>query len=62
MAKTDDLLREDAEAELTKLLRHGYGILTIKIHGHKITALDCLTRKTRRARADDASLPRVCGD
>ena len=33
-----ELERSDVEAELTKLQRHGYGLLNIKIHGHRITA------------------------
>jgi transcriptional regulator of NAD metabolism len=53
MPDVDDLKREDAEAELTKILRHGYGSLTIKIHGHRITALDSTTRQTRSNRSDE---------
>ena len=32
------------QAELTKVLMHGYGSLTIKVHDHRITALECTTR------------------
>ncbi len=35
------------EAELTKLLRHGYGLLTVKVHGHRIAALDTTLKQTR---------------
>lgn len=45
--------RSDAESELTKLLRHGYGSLTIKIHGHRIASLDSTTRHTRTSYSDD---------
>lgn len=46
----EELKREDANAELTKLLVHGYGTLTIKVHAHRITALDTLTRQLRACR------------
>jgi hypothetical protein len=36
--------RSDINAELTKLLQHGYGSLLVKIHDHRITALECTTR------------------
>jgi hypothetical protein len=39
--------------ELTKLLVHGYGSLTVKVHDHRITALDTLTRLLR-GKADEA--------
>ena len=29
---------------LTKLLLHGYGSMLVKIHDHRITALECTTR------------------
>lgn len=38
------LSRADLNAELTKLLLHGYGSLLVKIHDHRITALECTTR------------------
>lgn len=34
----------DVQAELTKLLLHGYGSLTVKVHAHRITALETTTR------------------
>ena len=46
-----ELERADVEAELTALLRHGYGSLTIKIHGHRIASLESTTRYTRISRA-----------
>jgi len=39
-----ELARADVHAELTKLLLHGYGAVTIKVHDHRITALECTTR------------------
>ena len=42
--------RSDIEAELTKLLRHGYGSLVIKIYGHCITVLEATTRQRRNGR------------
>lgn len=45
-APARDLNRADVEAELTKLLRHGYGLLTVKVHGHRISALDITVRQT----------------
>ena len=48
-----DLQRADVESELTKLLRHGYGGLTIKIHGHRIAALECTTSHRRIAQRQE---------
>ncbi|HKO30333.1 MAG TPA: hypothetical protein VJU54_04290 [Nitrospiraceae bacterium] len=35
------------ELDLTKLLRHGFGLLTIKIHDHRLAALEMTIRWTR---------------
>lgn len=43
-AKRRELARADVNAELTKLLLHGFGTLTVKIHDHRVTALECTTR------------------
>ena len=39
-----ELARADVNAELTKLLLHGYGSMLVKFHDHRITALECTTR------------------
>lgn len=51
-ACADELKRMDADAELTKLLRHGYGSLTIKIHAHKISTIDSTSRHTHQSYDD----------
>ena len=51
-SKTDELKQMDAESELTKLLRHGYGSLTIKIHAHKISTIDSTSRHTHQSYDD----------
>jgi hypothetical protein len=51
----EELKREDANAELTKLLLHGHGALTIKVHAHRITALDTTTRQIRACRGASES-------
>ncbi|MCI0428151.1 MAG: hypothetical protein L0Z46_09070 [Nitrospiraceae bacterium] len=48
------LSRDDMQAELTKLLLHGYGSLTLKIHDHRITALDTTTRRLNARREAEA--------
>lgn len=53
LTKSCDLERGDVDSELTKLLRQGYGLLTIKIHGHRISQLDTTTHKRRTGRVDD---------
>jgi hypothetical protein len=35
--------RTDMQAELTKLLRHGYGSLRVKVVGHQIVSLEVLS-------------------
>lgn len=49
----DELNRTHVESALTQVLRHGYGSLTIKVHGHRIAALDKTTRHTRSSQDDD---------
>ena len=39
-----ELARADVQAELTKLLMHGYGSMLIKLHDHRITSIECTTR------------------
>ena len=45
--RVKELSRADVEVELTVLLRHGYGFLTIKIHGHRIAALETTIQQRR---------------
>ena len=47
LRRVRELERSDVESELTRLLRHGYGSLTIKIYGHQIAALETTIRQTR---------------
>jgi hypothetical protein len=47
------LSRADVNAEPTKLLVHGHGTLTIKVHAHNITALDTTTRLLKSPRAEN---------
>lgn len=44
---SQELRREDVEAALTKLLWHGFGWLVVKVHGHRIAALETTLRQTR---------------
>ena len=45
------LNRDDVHAELTKLLQHGFGSLTVNVHDHRITALDTTMRYRRTSRS-----------
>ena len=51
---SQQLTRADLNAELTKLLVHGFGTLTVKVHDHRITALDTTTRILKSPRAAGA--------
>lgn len=51
--KGEELNRANVDSALTQILRHGYGSLTIKVHGHRIASLDKTTRHTRSNRDDD---------
>ena len=50
------LQQADVVSELTKLLRHGYGVLVIKIHGNRIAALETTIRQTRINRGGEKVL------
>jgi hypothetical protein len=39
-----ELARADVNAELTKLLVHGYGSMLVKIHDHRITLVETTAR------------------
>jgi hypothetical protein len=39
-----ELARADVNAELTKLLMHGFGNMLVKIHDHRITVIEATTR------------------
>ena len=39
-----ELARADVNAELTKLLVHGFGTLTVKIHDHRISLVEVTAR------------------
>jgi hypothetical protein len=41
-------------AELTKLLMHGYGSMLVKIHDHRITVIEATTRHLE-GKAEEAS-------
>jgi hypothetical protein len=44
VAKRRELARADVNAELTKLLMHGYGSMLVKIHDHRITLVETTAR------------------
>ncbi len=48
--------QDDVNAELTKLLQHGFGSLTIKVYDHRVTALDTTMRYMRVRRAAEAEV------
>lgn len=48
--------RDHVNAELTKLLQHGFGSLTIKVYDRRITALDTTMRYFRVRRAAEAEV------
>jgi hypothetical protein len=53
LSKRRELARADVNAELTRLLLHGFGTLTVKIHNHRVTSLECTTRMLE-GKADEA--------
>lgn len=50
-----ELARADVEAELTKLLRHGFGLLTINIHTYHISCIEVTTKHTRISASEDTA-------
>lgn len=44
--------RDEAIAELDRLLLHGFGALTIKVNEHSIPEVELLLRKRKAARAN----------
>lgn len=54
VAKRRELARADVNDQLTKLLQHGYGTLTVKVHDHRVAAMECTTRMLE-GRAEEGS-------
>ena len=53
MKPSEELSRVDCDVELTKLLRTGFGVLTIKIHQHHIAMIEVTTKHTRLSASEE---------